>query len=82
MFVRENEGEAEELAIIAHDIYPDEVQINTPLRPCGIDPLGEKELSEIKLCFKGLNAISVYESHKKYVKPISDTDTLKRRGKW
>jgi wyosine [tRNA(Phe)-imidazoG37] synthetase (radical SAM superfamily) len=81
MFIRENAREAEEIARLAHDIYPDEVQINTPLRPCGIDPLGEEELSEIKLCFKGLNAISVYESRKKYVKPISDADTLKRRGK-
>jgi wyosine [tRNA(Phe)-imidazoG37] synthetase (radical SAM superfamily) len=81
MFMRENAKEAEEIAGLVHDVYPDEVQINTPLRPCSIGPLGEEELSEIKLCFKDLNAISVYESRKKYVKPISDADTLKRRGK-
>ena len=81
MFIRENLKDAEKIASIAHDIYPDEVQINTPLRPCDIDPLGKEELSEIKSCFKGLNAISVYESRKKYVKPISDANTLKRRGK-
>jgi wyosine [tRNA(Phe)-imidazoG37] synthetase (radical SAM superfamily) len=81
MFIQDNVKDAEAIADIARDIYPDEVQINTPLRPCGIDPLGEGELSEIKRCFKGLNAISVYESRKKYVTPVSDADTLKRRGK-
>jgi wyosine [tRNA(Phe)-imidazoG37] synthetase (radical SAM superfamily) len=82
MFVRENVKDVEEIASIAHDIYPDEVQINTPLRPCGVDPLGEEQLSEIKSYFKDLDAITVYESRKRYVKPISDADTLKRRGKW
>ena len=81
MFIRENVGDAEVIARIARDIYPDEVQINTPLRPCEVAPLGMAELSEIRSYFKGLNAISVYESRKKYVKPISDTYTLKRRGK-
>ena len=81
MFIRENLKDAEEIASIAHDIYPDEVQINTPLRPCGVEPLGEEQLSEIKSCFKDLNAITVYESRKKYIKPISDANTLKRRGK-
>lgn len=81
MFIRDNIQEAEKIAGIAHDIHPDEVQVNTPLRPCGIEPLGEEQLSEIKDYFKGLNAISVYESRKKYVAPVSDADTLKRRGK-
>ena len=82
MFIQENVGDAEAIAGIARDIYPDEVQINTPLRPCGVIPLGEGKLSEIKNHFKGLNTISVYESRKKDVKPISDRNTLKRRGKW
>jgi wyosine [tRNA(Phe)-imidazoG37] synthetase (radical SAM superfamily) len=81
MFIRENLKDAEKIAGIAHDIYPDEVQINTPLRPCGVESLGEEEMSEIKSCFKDLNAITVYESRKKYIKPISDANTLKRRGK-
>jgi hypothetical protein len=36
---------------------------------------------EAKTFFTGLNIISIYESNKKDVKPISDIDTLKRRGK-
>jgi len=81
MFIQDNVKDAEAIAGIARDIHPDEVQINTPLRPCGVIALGQEKLSEIKNHFKGLNAISVYESRKKDVKPISDRDTLKRRGK-
>ncbi len=81
MFMKENERLAHEIAAIAKEILPDEVQINTPLRPCGIGPLGEKTVREIRSYFTGLNPISVYESRKKPVKPVSDADTLKRRGK-
>jgi len=81
MFMKENVQYAGEIACITKDICPDEIQINTPLRPCGVEPLGREELSQIKDLFGGLNAISVYESRKRYVKPISDEDTLKRRGK-
>ena len=81
MFMQENIKYAGEIAEIAKKISPDEVQINTPLRPCAIDPIGRKELSEIKNLFCGLNAISVYERTKRYFKPISNRDTLKRRGK-
>lgn len=81
MFMKENAQYAGDIAEIARQIHPDEVQINTPLRPCGVQPLEREELSKIKDLFSGLNAISVYESRKKIVKPISDGDTLKRRGK-
>jgi wyosine [tRNA(Phe)-imidazoG37] synthetase (radical SAM superfamily) len=81
MFIEENLIYAEEIVRIANEFLPDEVQINTPLRPCAVDPLSKEDISEIKELFSGLNAISVYESQKKYIKPISNTDTLKRRGK-
>ncbi len=81
MFMEENLIYAEEVAGIAHDICPDEIQINTPLRPCAVDPLSNEAISKIKELFSGLNVISVYESQKKHLKPTSDADTLKRRGK-
>ena len=81
MFVEENKRYAQEIARIAREINPDEVQINTPLRPCGVKPLSRAELNIIKSYFKGLKNISVYEAKKKPVKPISDKNTLKRRGK-
>ncbi|MBN1353199.1 MAG: radical SAM protein [Candidatus Omnitrophica bacterium] len=81
MFIKQNKHYASELAKIAKEINPDEVQINTPLRPCRVEPLPESELNVIKGHFKGLNAIFVYEAEKKEVASISDEDTLKRRGK-
>jgi len=81
MFVKENMKYAEDIARIAEGIDSDEIQINTPLRPCAVKPLGIEELSQIKNLFRGPNVTSVYESRKKSVRPISDADTLKRRGK-
>jgi wyosine [tRNA(Phe)-imidazoG37] synthetase (radical SAM superfamily) len=81
MFVEENKKHAEEIAKIAKDINPDEVQINTPLRPCDVEPLSRAQLDAVKVFFEGLNTISVYEAEKKQVTPISNKDTLRRRGK-
>ncbi len=81
MFIKQNKKYASEVAQIAKEINPDEVQINTPLRPCKVKPLPKQELDEIKQYFEGLNVISVYEASKKEVKPLSDKDTLVRRGK-
>ncbi len=81
MFINENVPYVDDLADIARAIDPNEIQINTPLRPCGVKPLDPDEISFLKEHFKGLNAITVYESKKKQVKPISHKDTLRRRGK-
>ena len=81
MFVEQNKKHAQAIARIAGEICPDEVQINTPLRPSKAKPLSEAELDRIESYFDGLNTISVYKAEKKNIKPISDEDTLKRRGK-
>jgi wyosine [tRNA(Phe)-imidazoG37] synthetase (radical SAM superfamily) len=81
MFVEENKKYALEIAQIAKEINPDEVQINTPLRPCKVKPLPKEDLDEIRKYFEGLKVISVYEAKIKEVTPISTEDTLKRRGK-
>ena len=81
MFLDENKDSADKLAELARQMRPDEVQINTPLRPCPAKPLSSASITEIKELFKGLNIISVYDSVHKIVEPISNKDTLKRRGK-
>lgn len=81
MFMEKNKKYAEEIAQIAKEINPDEVEINTPLRPCAVKPLAKEEIKIIQNYFQGLNTISVYESQKKKVKSLSNKDTLKRRGK-
>jgi wyosine [tRNA(Phe)-imidazoG37] synthetase (radical SAM superfamily) len=81
MFIEENKKYANEIAQIAEEIKPDEIQLNTPLRPCRVKPLPKKELDKIKQLFKGLNVKSPYEASKKDVKSLSDEGTLIRRGK-
>jgi len=81
MFMKENKDDIGDLAGIAGAIDPDEVQINTPLRPCGVNPLSRKELNNIKEYFKGMNITCVYDAKGKEVTSISRADTLKRRGK-
>ncbi|MFH1645062.1 MAG: radical SAM protein [Candidatus Omnitrophota bacterium] len=81
MFIDKNKAFAEDIAKIARDIFPDEVELNTPLRPCGVKPLSRIEIDEIKEYFEGLNTLSVYDIARKKTEPISKEDTLKRRGK-
>ncbi len=83
MFTAGNKDCAPDIARIARAISPDEVQINTPLRPCGEKPLSEGEMRAIKAIFdgQGLRSINVYGTVKKKVISLSDKDTLRRRGK-
>lgn len=80
MFIEHNKSHAKDIAQIAREINPDEIQINTPLRPSAVKPLGREELSEIKKCFQGLPVVSVDEAQRKEVPPFDDHDTIRRHG--
>ena len=79
MFMNENKNYAHELADLAKEIKPDEVQINTPLRLCKVKPLPKEELDEIEKAFTGLNTISVYHSPKPMADPLDKLELIKRR---
>jgi len=79
MFMNENKKYSADIAKLAKQIQPDEVQINTPLRPCSIEPLSKKELDEIEKQFNGLNTISVYNSPKPKTSPLDKLELIKRR---
>lgn len=80
MFIEQNKAHAREMARIAREIHADEIQINTPLRPSAVRPLGPEELALIKACFEGLPAVSVYEAQKKIVEPMDERQTIRRHG--
>jgi len=62
MFVKENKHYAREIAHLARGIKPDEIQINTPLRPCRVRPLPKKELARMERFFKGTTRyVNVYK---------------------
>lgn len=81
MFVGENKAYAASIAQLARLINPDEVQINTPLRPSSATALSRSEMETVKDYFEGLNVVSVYAAKKKDVRPVSKESTMRRRGK-
>lgn len=81
MFMYDNMQYVDEITHLAGDIEPDEVQINTPLRQCPVQPLTEKQLGHIQEKFRniGLNTISVYTSKKPKTTPLDKMELIKRR---
>ena len=79
MFIDENKKHAEAIAQIARDIDPDEIQINTPLRPGGT-PLNETDLIDIKKHFRNLPAMTVYEMERRDIEPFNEKETILRHG--
>lgn len=81
MFVEENQSEAENISSLAREIEPDEIQIDTPLRPSPEKELSVKEIAGITEKFTGLNAVNVYGMKKPVVKVLDLKETLARRPK-
>jgi wyosine [tRNA(Phe)-imidazoG37] synthetase (radical SAM superfamily) len=80
MFIEENRECAPEMARVAEELLPDEVQINTPLRPCGVKPLMPEEIAAIGYEFSALKrVVTVYEAFRPEVTPLSLKETLQRR---
>lgn len=86
MFIDNNKDDIKKFIYLANYIKPNEIQVNTPLRPSGINPLSKEEILKLRDLFstlcKGINIVSVYDERlSKNILSISDEDTLKRRGK-
>jgi wyosine [tRNA(Phe)-imidazoG37] synthetase (radical SAM superfamily) len=80
MFVEANKDYASEIAALARQISPNEVQINTPLRPCAVRPLPPKSVAKIKREFTNFeDVVTVYEARKCKVSPFDLAETLRRR---
>jgi wyosine [tRNA(Phe)-imidazoG37] synthetase (radical SAM superfamily) len=80
MFVRANKGLAAEMAALARRLAPDEVQINTPLRPCAVTPLSPETLAAVREHFQGLPRVhTVYEASRPEARPIDLKETRRRR---
>ena len=86
MFVAGNKACAAAIAKIAHQIGPDEVEINTPLRACTVKPLSLEDVEEITaifrgICGTGIKVRSVYEAKREKSLPFCRPSTERRRGK-
>jgi len=82
MFIDANKHCAKEMATIAKQLSPDEVQLNTPLRPCAVRPLTPEVMDSISRGFSNLkNLVTVYEAPRPKVIPLDLKETLRRRPK-
>ena len=82
MFIEANAGDAADMARVAEELSPDEVQINTPLRPSPMKPLNPKEIIRIRQQFAGLRReVTVYDAKRPDVTPLHLEETLRRRPK-
>ena len=86
MFVASNKALAEEIARVALEIGPDEIEINTPLRASPVKPLSLEVIEEIKAIFQGIcgsriKVRSVYEAKREKSRPFCQPSTERRRGK-
>jgi wyosine [tRNA(Phe)-imidazoG37] synthetase (radical SAM superfamily) len=79
MFVRANKALAAEMASLARRLAPDEVQVNTPLRPSAAAALTREEMAAILAQFKGVPVVSVYEASRPTVTPFDVGETARRR---
>jgi wyosine [tRNA(Phe)-imidazoG37] synthetase (radical SAM superfamily) len=80
MFVEANRRAARALASLAAELTPDEIQINTPLRPCPVAPLPPETLAAVGERFRGLRGVhTVYEATRPDVTPLDVEETLRRR---
>jgi wyosine [tRNA(Phe)-imidazoG37] synthetase (radical SAM superfamily) len=79
MFVQANRDRAAEMAQIARRLQPDEVQLNTPLRPSPVPPLSAEALEQVETSFAGLPVVNVYKAARPEVVALDVTETRQRR---
>jgi len=82
MFIEANKRFAKEIAQAVKSLLPDEIQLNTPLRPCAVNHLSPSQIAAIKSNFDGLGSVvTVYEAPSPEVTPLNSQETLRRRPK-
>lgn len=71
-----NKGNGYNLQMNARFAMPDQVQLNTPLRPCAVKPLPAAEIENLrKTWFWNHKALTVYEAKRPEVNPIDVEET-------
>lgn len=82
MLLPGNREYAEHIADIARMLAPDEVQLNTPTRPCGCPPLSRKEMHTLTSFFSGLPVISIFDQEARTYTPFNAARTKRRHGSY
>lgn len=82
MLIDQNLEHIADIAALARDIAPDEIQLNTPLRPCPVKPIDKFRMEQVRKLFGDLPVVTVWDApHKEYT-PLDDDATVKRHGNY
>jgi wyosine [tRNA(Phe)-imidazoG37] synthetase (radical SAM superfamily) len=73
MFIKLNKNFVGEIAQVVRLLSPDQVQLNTPLRPCAVKPLTPSQMASIKFAFSNFicPVVAVYEAPRPEDKPLN-----------
>ncbi|MDE2028627.1 MAG: radical SAM protein [Candidatus Omnitrophica bacterium] len=80
MLIDDNLDNVQQLAAVAAELSCDEVQLNTPLRPCAIQPLERPQIQNAKKFFQGLPVVTVWDAPPQSYTPFNHQATVKRHG--
>ncbi len=80
MVIDQNVDHIKDIAMLARHISPDEVQLNTPLRPSGVKPIDQSRMERVKRTFEDMNVITVFDVPPKEYSPIDEQATVTRHG--
>ena len=80
MLVDENIENVQQIAQVARGMCPDEVQLNTPLRPGGARPIERQRVEWAKRFFQDMPVVSVYDAPAQEYTPMDETATKIRHG--
>ncbi len=82
MLLNENYDALAEFGNLAHLLSPDEVQLNTAIRPCAVSALEASRMEKAKKHFEGIPVVTCYDAPVKEVKPFNERLTKERHGNY
>ncbi len=82
MLVKDNIKYVRQLSNLAFLLDPDEVQLNTPLRPSGEAPLSRQSVERAKEFFRGIPVVSCYDVPAQDNQPFDEKATTARHGNY
>ena len=80
MLIDQNIDNVEQIARVARSLNPDEVQLNTPLRPGGAQPVERSRVEWARRFFKDMPVVTVYDAPPREYTPMDEPATVSRHG--
>jgi len=82
MLVDQNIDTIEQIAKISRRLGANEIQLDTPFRPCAIKPLERQRIQWAKEFFPDMPVITVFDAPHQESKPIDEKATMSRHGNY